>query len=597
MQNNLQPQDKEYNRNMTLALVLIVLFMGGWYYFYETPHIRAAQEQRQKALAAEVLKARELQALQDKNAPQAVAPAKPLTPQPRETIIAGSDRIKISTGTLHGSINLTGARIDDISLSKYKETLDKNSKDVPFLAPAGTEAPEFIETGWISADKSILAPSADTKWQVEGNSTLTPTTPVTLTWDNGLGVKFITKISIDENYMFAIDQSIQNNTSSAASFFPYALISKTEPKTVKAALGAMRAGPLGVMDGTLKYVSYDNLRETPRKEFPNSTGWIGITDKYWAAALIPAQNETYTANYRYFTDNDNEKFQVDYLGKAHVAAPNGTATYSAKFFAGAKELKVLDAYGSKYNLRMFERLIDFGWWYFLSEPMMKLLIIFYSHIGNAGLAILALTFCVKLCLFPLARKSYISMGRIRDLTPKITQLREQYKNDKMELNKQTMQLYKKEKVNPASGCLPVLLQMPIFFALYKVFYVSIEMRHAPFFGWIHDLSEKDPTSIFNLFGLIPLDLPTSLMIGALPCIWACTMYVQQQLQPPIADPTQAKVIKGLPLMLVFLFAKMPAGLVVYWIFSNTMTIFQQLYFIKYHGQRIDPVIPAISIND
>jgi len=603
MQSNPHTNDPLYTRNMVMTFLVVAIFMGAWYYFYQMPHQKAMQAVEAKMRQEQALKDAEFKKIQAEHGgtiPEGttIGQGAIIETKPRADVLATTNRIKISTASLHGSIDLTGARLDDVTLAAYKETLAKNSPEVVLLTPPGTEHAEFIETGWVSSDASIPAPDAKTVWQADSGQTLTPSTPVTLTWDNGKGFKFITKYSIDENYMFSVDQQIQNGTSVKANFLPYALISMAEPKTKSPAPG-ITIGPIGVVDGTLQKIDYTKLREKQKIEFENSTGWMGITDKYWAKALVPPVNESHKTSFRYSLDGDLERFQADYMGTERAVAPGQTISYNSKVFAGAKELKVLDKYSNIYSIPLFDRLIDFNVLYFLSKPMMKALIYFYSLIGNFGLSILLLTFCVKLLLFPLARKSYISMGRIRDLSPKIQKLREQYKDDKMELNRRTMELYKTEKVNPASGCLPLLLQIPIFLALYKVFYISIEMRHAAFFGWIKDLSAQDPTSILNLFGALPFDPKiyanmfevagyhplASLMIGVWPCLWACTMYIQQKLQPPMADPAQARMMKFLPLVLVVLFATMPAGLVIYWTFSNCLTIFQQLYFIKHHGQR------------
>ncbi len=583
--------DAQYNRNLLIAFAIISIMMGFWYYFYEIPHRHRLYEEQMRIKAEVQFKQQEMAKLAGTNesdraknaeAEKAIAQIKD---RPRDEVIAESPRIKINTAKLHGSINLKGGRIDDITLAKYKATLDKNSLETVLLSPPTTTDSAFIESGWISDNKDLKAPDSEALWQADGNNVLSENNPVILKWDNGQGFIFTTTYSIDKDYMFTVEQKVQNNSATSATFYPYALISKAEPKTDKPPVGVLHTGPMGVMDGTLTEVSYKALRDDKSHEFPNSMGWIGISDKYWAKALVPPTGEKFKANFRYSIQAAEEKFQVDYLGDGKTVAPGAAINYAPKIFAGAKELNILEGYADNYKIPLFERLIDFGWFHFLSKPMMHALIFFYHLIGNYGLAILSLTLCVKLLLFPLARKSYISMGRMRDIMPEVQKLREKYKTDKMELNKQIMELYKKKKVNPASGCLPVLLQMPIFFALYKVFYVSIEMRHTPFFGWVKDLSAQDATSIFNLFGLIPIHLPEYLIIGAWPCIWAITMYIQQKISPPMTDPAQAKMMKFLPIVLVFIFAKMPAGLVIYWTFSNTLTICQQLYFLKYHGQK------------
>lgn len=586
-----QQYDPEYNRNLLLAFAIICVLMAGWYYFYEIPHRKEIYEAQQAARAEAAYKQEQLQKLQNTNESSAEKNAEvekkiaTIKDRPREEVLAESPRVKINTPKLHGSIDVRGGRIDDITLVNYKETLDAESKEATVLSPAGSKYAVFIDIGWASADSNIKTPDSETLWKVEGNDTLTPQTPVKLVWDNGAGYKFATIYSIDENYMIIAEQSIENQSGQSATFFPYALISKTEPKLEKALVGLLHTGPMGVMDKTLTEISYDNLRENPKQEFPDATGWIGVSDKYWAKALIPPTDEKYKANFRYNVSDALEKFQVDYLAPGKTVNTGSTITYSPKIFVGAKELRVLEKYRDTYNIPLFERIIDFGTFHFLAKPLMKLMLFFNHHIHNIGLSILLLTLCVKLVLFPLARKSYISMGRLRDITPKMQKIREQHKGDKMAMNQKIMELYKKEKVNPASGCLPILLQIPIFFALIKVFTVSVELRHQPFYGWIKDLAAPDPTSVFTLFGLMPIPLPEFMIIGAWPCIWGLTMYIQQKLTPMTnMDPTQRKMMMFLPLVLIFAFSKVPAGLVIYYAFSNTLTIFQQLYFLKYHGQ-------------
>ena len=597
MQNN--QYDPEYNRNLITAFLLISVMMGLWYYFYEIPHRKVVLEQQQKQAAEVQLKQKEInESLAQNNLSQAAidqnTPAVTIAAKTRDDVIASTDRVKIQTDKVHGSINLTGLKFDDVTLAKYKETILPNSRDVTLLSPSDTLEPTFIEFGWYPGDKNIKAPDADSKWKLENGDILSVGKPVTFSWDNGAGLKFLTKISIDENYMFTIEESVQNNGQQAAELYPYGLINKNLAVFNKLSSGSNKSpptprvihtGPVGVMDGTLKQMSYDDLRKNNKQDFPNSTGWIGITDKYWAKTLIPDQSEKYNASFKYATDENNEKFQVDYVGQKKTINPDQSITYNSKIFAGAKELKVLDAYRVKYNIPLFERLIDFGWLYILTKPLMGVLLWFYAKIGNIGLSILALTLCVKLVLFPLARKSYISMGRLKDLQPKMKVLKEQYGKDKMEINRRTMELYKKEKINPASGCLPLLLQIPIFLSLYKVFSVSIEMLHTPFYGWIHDLSAPDPTSALNLFGLIPITLPHNLAVfGAWPVLYMLTMFAIQKISPAVADPTQAKMLKVMPILMGFYFSALPAALVIYYTFNNSLTVLQQLYFLKFHSK-------------
>ena len=577
-------QDPSHQKRLFLAVVLSTLVMGAWYYFYQMPLQQAKQQARQQEQIMHQQKLIEEAAKLDPSGIISAATAKPGVKTPnRAEALEQSPRVTINNGRVHGSIRLIGARFDDITLADYKEKLNKNSPEVALMSPRSPVQSNFIDIGWISADANIKAPDADSLWKLESGTTLSAETPVTISWDNGQGQKFYIDYSIDKNYMFTINQRIENNGESDVKFFPFGLISKAE--AIEKENFILHTGPMGVMDGTITEVPYKELRKEPKKDFDNATGWIGITDKYWFKSLIPQKGETYKATFQRSVNGDIERFQVDYTGKARIVKPGEKASYGLKIFTGAKELKLLEKYALEQNIPYFERSIDFGWFYFITKPMYYLLINFYSWLGNFGLSIMLLTFCVKLLLFPLARKSYISMGRMKQLQPKIAEMQKRYKGDKIELQKNMMALYKKEQVNPAAGCLPILMQIPIFFSLYKVFFVSIEMRHAPFFGWIKDLSERDPTSVFNLFGLLPFEVPQMLMIGFFPCIMGLTMYIQQLLQPTPADPTTAKMMRMMPIIFLFMFSSFPAGLVIYWCCSNTLTILQQLYFLRRHPRK------------
>lgn len=574
--------DKGHNKRLIAAVVLSALIMVAWQYFYEIPLKREQNAARVKAQRELVLKREaELKANPDL-ADQIVQQRekKPEVKQSRAEILSESERVKISNKNLHGSLRVNGARFDDITLAKYNITVDEKSPEVVLLSPGSSGESSVIDLGWVGSP-GVNVPDSSTEWKVEGNKRLGKGEPVTLTWDNGQGFRFINTYSLDESYMFTVEQKIENTGNVNATFYPFGLISKSQPEEEKSDAMLLHTGPLGVMDGTLTEVSYDSLREEKSQVFDNATGWIGITDKYWFKSLIPAQDEKYKATFRYHLEGQREKFQVDFLGQARQVAPGETISYSSKIFAGAKELDLLEKYRDEYNLPLFDRAIDFGWFYFLSKPLMKLLKFFYQHIENFGICILLLTFVVKLLLFPLARKSYVAMGKLKVLGPKIKDLQTRFKEDKMQLNREMMELYKRERVNPASGCLPILLQIPVFIALYKVFFVSIEMRHAPFFGWVDDLSAKDPTTIFNLFGLLPFDPPSFLMIGAWPLLWVMTMMLQQKVSPAPTDPTQAQIMKIMPWIFLIMFASFPVGLVIYWTFSNMLSILQQLYFLRH----------------
>ena len=587
-----QKHDKEHHRNMIVALILAGLVMFAWEIFYNMPmrQAREAAQAEQSRLKAEQLK----------NSPAAKADnfggidiedsynlstddiqIKQLPP--RNEVLRQAPRVKINNGRIHGSISLKGARIDDVTLADYKQTIEKNSPEVILMSPAGSQDANFIELNWIAEKKSTKIPKPDTLWEIANGNILTENSPITLRWDNGEGLIFYITYSLDKNYMFSAEQSIENYGNDTLVFFPYGLISKSKIiDNGKAPLGILHTGAIGVINDKLEEVDYDDLREDKNYQYDESNGWIGITDKYWFKALLPQNNEKFKSNFRYSNASGTEKFQVDYLGEGKYLSPGQKISYSANIFAGAKELALLESYEEKYNARLFDRAIDFGFLYFLTKPLSHLLKFFYNLVGNFGIAIILLTFCVKLALFPIARKGYISMGRLKELGPKMKDLKDRNKDDKAGMNQALMQLYRDEKVNPASGCLPILLQIPIFFALYKVLFISLEMRHAPFFGWIQDLSAPDPTSFWNLFGLLPFDGPAFLTIGVWPIAMAFTMFLQQLVSPAPTDPMQAKVMRFLPLLFLFMFYSFPAGLIIYWTFSNLLTFSQQFYFTRRH---------------
>ncbi len=409
-----------------------------------------------------------------------------------------------------------------------------------------------------------------------------PDQPVTLTWDNGENLRFSRTVAIDENYMFTITQRVENTGDEPVTLHPYGLISRWgTPPTL--GFFILHEGPIGVLAGTLEEIDYDDLREDGPIELPSQGGWLGITDKYWLASLVPDQESELVANFRHYIAEGQDRYQVDYLRPAMTVPPGETIEVTDRLFAGAKEVGLLDFYANEYGIPLFDRAVDFGWFYFLTKPIFHILHFFYQLLGNYGLAILLLTLLVKLLFYPLANKSYRAMSKMKKLQPEMMRLREQFGDDKMRMNQELMALYKKEQVNPMSGCLPIVVQIPVFFALYKVLFVSIEMRHAPFFGWIQDLSAPDPTSLFNVFGLLPWDPPAFLMIGIWPLLMGATMLLQTKLNPQPADPIQAKVMMLLPLMFIFLFATFPAGLVIYWTWNNVLSISQQWVIMKRMG--------------
>ncbi|MEP2334785.1 membrane protein insertase YidC, partial [Marinobacter sp.] len=396
-----------------------------------------------------------------------------------------------------------------------------------------------------------------------------------LTWDNGAGLVFERTYAIDNQFMFSVTQKVRNSSGASVTLFPYGLLSRGgTPET--AGFYILHEGPLGVFDETLNEVDYDDLQDDGDVEVAATGGWIGITDKYWLAALVPAQDEAVKYRFMHMIRQQDDRYQTDYLGSARAIPAGGVVESEVHLFAGAKEVKLLDKYEAEYGIANFDLAVDFGWFYFLTKPFFYALSWLHGVVGNFGIAILVFTVAVKAVFYPLANKSYKSMAKMRELTPKMQTLREQYSDDKQRLNQEMMALYKNEKVNPASGCLPIIVQIPVFFALYKVLFVSIEMRHAPFYGWVHDLSAPDPTTLFNLFGLIPWTPPAFIpMIGVWPILMGLTMFLQQRLNPQPADPIQAKVFMFLPIFFTFLLANFPAGLVIYWAWNNLLSIAQQ----------------------
>ncbi|HMD65122.1 MAG TPA: membrane protein insertase YidC [Stellaceae bacterium] len=498
----------------------------------------------------------------------------------REAAIAEQPRVKIDTPRLHGSIDLLGARLDDLTLADYHEAVDPKSPEVVLLSPPGTENPYLAEFGWVAATPDIKVPGPQTRWTASGGL-LTPTNPVHLTWDNGQGLVFIRTVSVDKNYMFTVRDSVRNSGSDPVKLLPYGLISRTGTPHV-AGYYILFEGLIGYLGGSLQEVKYSSLAPDKPLDYGSSGGWLGFTDKYWLTALIPPQSDALKARFTHTIDGGVDRYQTDYLGPEVTIAPEGTAESSARFFAGAKEVNLLDAYEAS-GISLFDHAIDFGWFYFLTKPIFLTLQFFDRLLGNFGLAILLLTLCAKLLFFPLANKSYNAMSKMKLLQPEIQKLRERFPDDKARQQQEMMALYKRVGANPLAGCLPIVIQIPVFFSLYKVLFVTIEMRHAPFFGWIHDLSSPDPTSFANLFGLLPFAPPHILMIGAWPLIMGLTMFLQQKLNPQPVDPVQARMFMLLPIVFTYMLAAFPAGLVIYWAWNNLLSIAQQWTIMRRAG--------------
>ncbi len=498
----------------------------------------------------------------------------------REAVIAESSRVLIETPRLTGSIALRGGRLDDLILPDYRLTTDPESPAIVLLSPAGAPSTYFAEVGWTPArGTDVLVPGPNTQWQA-GGGTLGLDTPVTLTWDNGAGLRFSRIYEIDQNYMFHITQRVENTGDASVTLFPYALISRWGTPEI-AGFYILHEGPIGAFQDVLEEEDYEDVEEEGSFTYEGTGGWIGITDKYWLVALIPDPDSPVRAQFLYTGDAQQAKYQADFTGQdATQLAPGASAEVTSRIFAGAKEVKLLDDYAELYEIQRFDRAVGFRWLYFLAKPLFYLLDFFYQLMGNFGVAILLLTVLIKIVFFPLANKSYRAMGRMKALQPKMTALREQYGDDKQKLQQEMMELYKREKANPMAGCWPMLIQIPVFFCLYQVLFVTIEMRHAPFFGWIVDLSAPDPTTIFNLFGLIPFTPPEMLLIGAWPLIMGVSMYLQQKINPQPADPMQARIMMMLPIIFTFILARFPSGLVIYWAWNNTLSIAQQWVIMK-----------------
>lgn len=496
----------------------------------------------------------------------------------REEIVKNNKRIYFSESSrIKGSISLIGARFDDVILKDYKDTIKPESKQVTLLSPNNTLNPYFVELGWMSQE-NINLPSKNSEWQLIEGKELGPENHITIKWVSPEGIEFFRKIEVDKDYLITVEQKVTNVSNKDISLTQYGRINRTgTPKT--SGFYILHEGPIAVLNERLIEIDYDDIIEEGSKSIISKGGWVGITDKYWLAALIPDQRSRIEGGFKAVLKNI-ERYQAQYTSNEIVLEKGETASVKSNVFIGAKEVDLLDKYSNQLSIEMFDRAVDFGWFYVITKPLFLLLHKLSDLLGNVGLSILALTVLIRILLFPLANKSFKSMSKMKILTPKMTEIRERYKTDKLKMQQEIMALYKSEKVNPLSGCLPILIQIPIFFALYKVLFVTLETRHAPFYGWVKDLSAPDPTTIFNLFGLFNFMPPSFLMIGAWPLLMALTMYLQQKLNPAPPDPLQAKIMSFLPLMFLFLFATFPAGLVIYWTWNNILSIGQQWIIMK-----------------
>lgn len=506
----------------------------------------------------------------------------------RDEALAQSPRIMIDTPRLEGSLNLRGARVDDLTLKDYRESLEEDAALIDLLQPSGSNRPYLVQFGWAAAD-GLEIPTGDTVWTANGE-VLSPSSPVTLTWTNVAGVVFEQVFTIDENYMIGVTQRVTNGSSNAIAPLSYGRIFRAGTPELEN-FYILHEGLIGVFDEVLEERDYDDLADRPggMEEFSTTGGWMGITDKYWLVALVPDQSATVSSTFLRKEGIQEGRFHVNFAHEAQIIAPGAVQETQSSFFAGAKETTLLDHYRDNQGVANFDLAVDFGWFYFLTKPIFYAIHWLHGVLGNFGLAILALTVAIKLIFFPLANKSYRSMSKMKLLQPKIVEMRERLGDDKQKLQQEMMELYKKEKVNPLSGCLPILVQIPVFFALYKVLFVSIEMRHAPFFGWIEDLSAPDPLGLMTGFGLIDWEIPALLAllnIGLWPIIMGFTMWFQQKLNPPPADPIQQRIFGLMPIFFTFILGGFPAGLVIYWAWNNSLSILQQYVIMRRMGVAI-----------
>jgi YidC/Oxa1 family membrane protein insertase len=588
-------------KNTLLAIVLSAIVLIGWQIYFGVPQMekqkQAQQQQTQPAPGAPqppgTTPPQTSTPPVPGTAPQGPGQGGTVTGQSREAALAASPRVRIETPSLSGSIALKGGRIDDLSLVKYRETVDPNSPAVVLLSPSGSPHPFYAEYGWSAPGGTTMKlPTSDTLWQQQGSGALAVGRPVTLVYDNGEGLEFRRTIAVDDKYLFTIKDEVANKSAAPVTLYPYALVSRHgTPQTLGYYI--LHEGMIGVFNDKLQEETYSDVEKKKVISFTSTNAWLGITDKYWAATLIPDTKTRIEAKFVADQLGSTKTFQTNYLGPAQTIAPGASAATDGHLFAGAKEVSIVDGYNQQLGLNKFDLLIDWGFFYFITKPLFLAMDWIYHRVGNFGVAILIITVIIKIIFLPLANKSYASMAKMKAVQPEMMAIRERYADDKMKQQQAMMELYKKEKINPVAGCLPIVIQIPVFFALYKVLFVTIEMRHAPFFGWIKDLSAPDPTTVFNLFGLIPWDptvvpvIGSFLHLGVWPLIMGVTMWFQMKLNPPPPDPTQAMIFNYMPIIFTFMLASFSAGLVIYWAWNNTLSVLQQSFIMHRHGAKIE----------
>ena len=588
------------NKNLILAFALSALVLFVWQYFVARPQMQAEQA-KQAALTQQNGTHKDNAIPGAPAAPGASAPGLPAAQNGapmtlRAALKAGGARVQVDTPMVTGSILLKGARFDDLRLKKYHVTVDPKSPEIVLLAPKGTQYPYFADFGWVGTGAVAASdlPGDDSQWEQVGSGALTPDHPVTLRWNNAHGLVFTRTIAIDDKYLFTVTDKVANDGTAPVTLYPYGYVARQGVPQAQHTW-ILHEGFVGVAEGSEVDAKYSDFKDagTPPKTFSSTGGWVGITDKYWMAAVVPPQGENFNGAYLGSHEGNSEVYQANYRLGARDIAPGGAASVKHRLFAGAKVVDILRAYRDKDGIAQFDKAVDWGWFWFFTKPLFWMLDLFYKFIGNFGIAILMLTVVVKLAFFPLANAQFKSMSKMKKVQPEMERLKKAHADDPQTMQQHMMELYRREKVNPLAGCLPIVIQIPVFFSLYKVLFVTIEMRHAPFYGWIHDLSAPDPTSIINLFGLLPFNphmfVPAALSflsIGIWPILMGMTQWVQTKLNPMPADPIQAKMFTLMPVIFTFMFATFPAGLVIYYTWNNLLSVAQQYYIMRSQGVEV-----------
>jgi len=590
------------SRNTILAIVLSLIVLLGWQYFVGMPQLEKQrevqkQQQQQQQVPPQPGAITPQPGQQPAGGPVPGTAPQPATGRPgglsRDEALKQSPRAPIATPRVKGTVALKAGRVDDVALLNYRVSVDPNSPNIILLSPSGAPEPFYVEFGWVAVGGAgTNVPGPDALWTADRAGPLTPEHPITLTYDNGTGVKFRRVLAIDRDYMITLREEVENTGTQPVDLYNYGLVSRHGTPKIEGYY-ISHEGLIGVLEGKLHEIKYTEVEGKPAQTVKAKGGWLGITDKYWGAVLVPDPAQSITARFSSGAVGALKTYQSEFVTDPATLTPGGKLTLQHRLFAGAKEVALLDRYERELNIPRLDLLIDWGWFYFITKPMFHVLDYFYRLVGNFGIAILLVTVLIKILFFPLANKSYASMAKMKSVQPKMEEVRKRFPDDKVKQQQAMMELYKQEKINPLAGCLPIVVQIPVFFALYKVLFVTIEMRHAPFFGWIRDLSAPDPTNLFNLFGLISYDptvLPVIgpfLHIGIWPLIMGVTMWAQMKLNPAPPDPTQKMIFDWMPVVFTFMLASFSAGLVIYWAWNNTLSVLQQSVIMKKHGAKIE----------